>query len=450
MTYVRAFIRTRKKGAEVNVRFRLIDGRNVQLYHKSEIKVNADLWDDKSECIKKRALCRNSVRLRIDKEVAERKNLLLSLYEENKDRRLTSEDFECLVREYFDPSTKRVDKDSFFNGVEEFLKERKDQGKYLGVHRVLFRLLSRYEMFIQKTQDKDFHLTFESMDTDQFEDIISFIQNEHTITKEYPFVFNEIHAVMASMAGYTTSHPCDRPRSGNYMAGLFARFNCFLRWCVDKGLLSKNPTEGYKGSFTEVYGTPYYINLEERNLIADFDLSSHPYEEVHRDIFIFQCCIGCRYSDLKKLKETNVIDGAIEYIPQKTAGLRSKTIRVPLNDRAKKLIEKYKGTARGGRLFPVLGAVTYNLYIKRIFKICGVTRLVTVLNPVTRKAEQRPINEVASSHMARRCFIGNMYKKIKDPNLIASMSGHVEGSKSFARYREIDDDLKREAISLID
>lgn len=449
MTYVRAFIRTRKKGAEVNVRFRLIDGRNVQLYHKSEIKVNADLWDDKSECIKKRALCRNSVRLRIDKEVAERKNLLLSLYEENKDRRLTSEDLECLVREYFNPSTKRVDKDSFFDRIEEFFKDRKDQGKQNDEYRVLSRLLLRYEMFIQKTQDKDFRLAFESIDNDRFEDIISFVQNEHAITKEYPSVFNEIHAAITPMVGFV-SRPCDKPRSGNYMAVLFVKFKCLLRWCVDKGILSKNPAEGYKGLFTEMYGTPYYINLEERNLIADFDLSSYPHEEVHRDIFIFQCCIGCRYSDLKKLKETNVIDGAIEYIPQKTAGMRSKTIRVPLNDRAKKLIEKYKGTARGGRLFPVLGAVTYNLYIKRIFKICGVTRLVTVLNPVTRKAEQRPINEVASSHMARRCFIGNMYKKIKDPNLIASMSGHVEGSKSFARYREIDDDLKREAISLID
>ena len=394
-------------------------------------------------------MCRNSVRLRIDKEVAERKNLLLSLYEENKDRRLTSEDLECLVREYFNPSTKRVDKDSFFDRIEEFFKDRKDQGKQNDEYRVLSRLLLRYEMFIQKTQDKDFRLAFESIDNDRFEDIISFVQNEHAITKEYPSVFNEIHAAITPMVGFV-SRPCDKPRSGNYMAVLFVKFKCLLRWCVDKGILSKNPAEGYKGLFTEMYGTPYYINLEERNLIADFDLSSYPHEEVHRDIFIFQCCIGCRYSDLKKLKETNVIDGAIEYIPQKTAGMRSKTIRVPLNDRAKKLIEKYKGTARGGRLFPVLGAVTYNLYIKRIFKICGVTRLVTVLNPVTRKAEQRPINEVASSHMARRCFIGNMYKKIKDPNLIASMSGHVEGSKSFARYREIDDDLKREAISLID
>ena len=46
--------------------------------------------------------------------------------------------------------------------------------------------------------------------------------------------------------------------------------------------------------------------------------------------------------------------------------------------------------------------------------------------------------------------MGNLYRKVKDPNLIASMSGHVEGSKAFARYREIDDDVKREVISLTD
>ena len=30
------------------------------------------------------------------------------------------------------------------------------------------------------------------------------------------------------------------------------------------------------------------------------------------------------------------------------------------------------------------------------------------------------------------------------------MSGHKEGSRAFARYREIDDDIKRELINLIE
>jgi hypothetical protein len=77
-------------------------------------------------------------------------------------------------------------------------------------------------------------------------------------------------------------------------------------------------------------------------------------------------------------------------------------------------------------------------------------RLVTILNPTTRQEEKRPIYEVASSHMARRTFIGNLYKQVKDPNLIGKLSGHVEGSKAFARYRDIDEDMARDLVSLLE
>ena len=45
--------------------------------------------------------------------------------------------------------------------------------------------------------------------------------------------------------------------------------------------------------------------------------------------------------------------------------------------------------------------------------------------------------------MARRTFIGNIYKKVKDPNLVGALSGHKEGSKAFARYRDIDEEMSR-------
>lgn len=76
--------------------------------------------------------------------------------------------------------------------------------------------------------------------------------------------------------------------------------------------------------------------------------------------------------------------------------------------------------------------------------------MVTVRNPVTGADEQKPINEIASSHMARRTFIGNLYKKVKDPSLVASLSGHTDGSRAFARYREIDMEMKRELVEMID
>ena len=75
--------------------------------------------------------------------------------------------------------------------------------------------------------------------------------------------------------------------------------------------------------------------------------------------------------------------------------------------------------------------------------------MVTVLDQQTRQEIQRPLYEVASSHMARRTFIGNIYKKVKDPNLVGTLSGHKEGSKAFARYRTIDDEMKKELVNLL-
>ena len=61
-----------------------------------------------------------------------------------------------------------------------------------------------------------------------------------------------------------------------------------------------------------------------------------------------------------------------------------------------------------------------------------------------------PINEMASSLMARRTFIGNIYKLVKDPNLVSALTGHAEGSRAFNRYRDIDIDMKRDLVKIME
>jgi intN1 len=147
----------------------------------------------------------------------------------------------------------------------------------------------------------------------------------------------------------------------------------------------------------------------------------------------------------------SIINGAIEYMLQKTKGERPQVVRVSLNARAKALIEKYAvRDDLNGKLFPFISSQKNNVAIKKIFTTCGVNRMVTVLNPTTGAEEKRSVNEIASSHLARRTFIGNLYKKVKDPNLVGSLSGHKEGSKAFARYRDINEDMKKELVSLLD
>ena len=92
----------------------------------------------------------------------------------------------------------------------------------------------------------------------------------------------------------------------------------------------------------------------------------------------------------------------------------------------------------------------YNQAIKEAFRLAGLDRIVTIVNPLTRQPEQKFLYEVATTHTARKTFIGNMYKKVKDPDLVSSVSGHKEGSKAFRRYREIDDEMKQELVHLLD
>ena len=116
---------------------------------------------------------------------------------------------------------------------------------------------------------------------------------------------------------------------------------------------------------------------------------------------------------------------------------------------AREIVDKYFNILEGD-LLPFSSPQKYNDSIKIILERCGITRRVTILDPLTRTEKKVPINEVATSHIARRTFIGNIYKKVKDPNLVASLTGHSEGSKAFCRYREIDTEMKRELVGLLD
>ena len=449
MATVKAIVRTTKKSVDVNIRFRISDGRNVQLFHNSELRVNVDVWDAKNDCIKARAIYTGDKNA-FNKAVNARKQLLLEIYEASKDMQLTSDMLERLVDEQLHPEKYKSIEDGFFPLMEEFLQKRKLSEVRENNFRVLIRALKRYELLRQildeeerknkrqKGSSEPFVLDIDTIDVNVITDIESFLRNEHTLYNEYPEVYKAV--------------PGKQPqqRGNNTICALFNKLRAFFNWCNEQGKTDNKPFAGYEGVTVERYGTPYYITIDERNKIADFDLSSKPALEVQRDIFIFHCLIGCRVSDLLKMTDDNIINGVIEYIPHKTIDERPTVVRVPLNERALKLVEKYRGTDSKGRLFPFISAQKYNDAIKEVFKACGVTRIVTVLNPTTGKEEKKPINEVASSHLARRTFIGNLYKKVKDPNLVGSLSGHAEGSKAFARYREIDDEIKTELVKMIE
>lgn len=314
---------------------------------------------------------------------------------------------------------------------------------------VAWRTVKRFFIF----QGISLNTTLESVNTDTIRAFVEYLKNEHLYYKlvenekgkpEMVFLNSEFEKAFKAV-------PESRPpqeRGQNTVNNVLVVLRAFHRWAVSNGYTANNPFNRYEIPAC-IYGTPYYITIEERNRLYSHDFSDSPRLGTQRDIFVFQCVVGCRVSDLRSLTKDSVINGAIEYIPRKTKEGKPVTVRVPLNSVASAILEKYKDTP-GAKLLPCISDQKYNDAIKEVFKAAGLTRMVTILNPTTRTEEKRPLYEVASSHLARRCFIGNLYKQVKDPNLIGKLSGHAEGSRAFARYRDIDEEMRKELVTMLE
>ena len=180
-------------------------------------------------------------------------------------------------------------------------------------------------------------------------------------------------------------------RGKNAVIDYLKALRAFFHWAEERGYSTGQPFRGFAIG-TAVYGTPYYLTIEERERIYRTNLSRHPSLDVQKDIFVFQCLVGCRVGDLIRIKKTDVLDDVLTYIPRKTIEERPAVVRVPLNNTAKEIIRRYDGLA-GEKLLPFISPQKYNEALKKIFLAARITRLVAVLDPLTRKEVKRPLNE---------------------------------------------------------
>ena len=442
MPTVKAFIRTMSSKKDVHIRFRYSDGRNIQLFHKSEILIRPVAFDCRKECIKAKIVFDADKRRLIDKAISDRKDLIRKLCARIADKTaLSSEWLEISIDKELHPEKydTRLKTSMFFESFEEFLQTRPLSAVRIRNFRVIFRTLQRYELYTRRVgrAENDFSLSFDMFTPDRIRDFVDFLKTEHEICKTYP----ELYELRVKCHD-------PKPRGQNTVNDVLIKLRTLFLWAVKNNKTTNNPFRIFPIEEC-VYGTPYYISIEERNTLYNTDLASRPALETQRDIFVFQCLIGCRVSDLYKLTKQNVINGAVEYIARKTKDSRPVTVRVPLNSKAQEILKEYAGY-EGKSLLPYISEHKYNKAIKEAFTMAGLTRSVTLLDPLTRECITRPLNEIASSHLARRCFVGNLYKQVKDPLLVGELSGHKEGSRAFARYREIDEAIKTELVKMLE
>lgn len=337
----------------------------------------------------------------------------------------------------------------FLDKIEDFLKFKKISYQRHKSYRCIFNIIHRYELYTGKP------ISLEKSDNKTLLAIEDFFRNEHKLFEPKKEKYRTVLKPVRKYKYVWENSQHERTpleRSDNAIITYMSAIRAYWRWCIDMGYTKNDPFRKYSVG-SQKFGTPYYLTTEERDTVFKADLGTDNEIALARDIFIFQCYIGCRISDLFALTPDNIITTengtSVQYIPSKTKEERPRVVKVYLAPTAIEIMNRNKGKAKD-TLFPYMTTGKLNDLIRIALKRAGITRVVTTVNPVTKQSEQHPICDIASSHMARRTFIGNLYKKVKDPNLVGKLSGHCEGSKAFARYRDIDDDMIREMTNLLD
>ena len=155
-----------------------------------------------------------------------------------------------------------------------------------------------------------------------------------------------------------------------------------------------------------------------------------------RDIFVFACWTGLRYSDIQAFSKTNIqVISGVRCISIYSKKTQTKSV-IPIFPPVQKILDRY-----GGILPRRLSGQKFNDAIKQVCKIAGLVQGVQVAKLEGNQKRIITMKKYAaiSSHTARRSFVTIMSIMGLTSKEISSMTGHSQ-----TRIVEIYDKTKAE------
>lgn len=251
-------------------------------------------------------------------------------------------------------------------------------------------------------------------------------------------------------------HLLDGGMVNTTLAKHLAFLRWFLRWCNTRGYYHGKLHETFKPRLKGVGDESreiIYLERDELDAIMNHTFPpSEPGLERVRDVFLFCCFTGLRYSDVAKLRRSDIHDGSISVMTQKTRD----ALHIELNKHSMAILTKYAGqTFSRGRIndlaLPVISNVKMNAALKRIGIECGLNRptRVTYFQGNKRIEQEMPKWQLLTTHVARRTFVVTALRLGIAPAVIMKWTGHSD-YKAMKPYIAIVDELKRKSMSRFD
>lgn len=219
----------------------------------------------------------------------------------------------------------------------------------------------------------------------------------------------------------------------------------FLRWSLAKGYHHNRDFECFKPKLRQTKRKVVFLTRDELNRIKACEIPKNKhYLERVRDVFLFCCFTGLRYSDVYNLKRSDVKARRIEITTVKTAV----NLVIELNDHSRAILNKYKHQHfEGDKALPVISNQKMNRYIKELGRMARINEPVsrTYYRGNRRFDEVCPKYAVLGTHTGRRTFICNALSLGIPPQVVMKWTGHSDYA-AMRPYIDIADDVKRKAM----
>ena len=220
----------------------------------------------------------------------------------------------------------------------------------------------------------------------------------------------------------------------------------FLRWSFKQGMHSNNAYDTFKPKLKDTQKKIIFLTWEELNKLREFKIppTKQALERV-RDVFLFQCFTGLRYSDVFNLRRSDIKGDHIEVTTVKT----SDSLIIELNDHSKAILEKYKDVKfENDKALPVITNQKMNDYLKEVAELAEINEPVrqTYYKGNERIDEVTPKYALLGTHAGRRTFICNALALGIPPQVVMKWTGHSD-YKAMKPYTDIADDIKANAMS---
>jgi len=148
-----------------------------------------------------------------------------------------------------------------------------------------------------------------------------------------------------------------------------------IKIAIRKRIINHNPFAGFSAGRPKP--TQKFVPAAEMKKLMKTHLKSKALD-VTRDMFVFSCFTGLSYIDLYHLTFKQIVkdnDGFlwVNISRQKT----DNNSKILLLDNALRLIEKYRGSVSGDKVFPMKSCAHMNRQLKKIAMLCGIERRLT-------------------------------------------------------------------------